>query len=398
MATRKPLPSISDAAWLNAAELQSVMRVIAEAGGEARVAGGAIRNELMGEPVTEIDLATTLPPEAVMKACQAAGFGVHPIGIDHGTVTVVHKGHALEVTTLRKDVETDGRRAKVKFTDDWQADAMRRDFTMNAIYADGSGKIYDFTDGYKDILTRRVRFVGKPQQRIKEDCLRILRFFRFHARYGKGNLPDKAGLAACIKLKAGLRTLSAERIRQEMLKLLEARHAVPTLKVMARASILKGLLPHHDDWRVLDRLPRDGLLRLMVLSKDPRALKDHFRLSNDEAKRIAQWLDAPPLSPKLRDTERRHLLYQIGERAWRDRVATCQANARASLRDKRWLELLQLPNHWQAPRFPVTGKDLLSAGLAHGPAIGETLRHLEDYWIASDFKPTKEQLLEMTKS
>jgi poly(A) polymerase len=395
MATRKPLPSISDAPWLSAAALQALLRAIADAGGEARVAGGAVHNHLMGRPVNDIDIASTLPPDQLEKICRRAGYAVHPVGIEHGTIVVVIKGHTFEVTTLRKDVETDGRRAKVKFTDDWQADAMRRDFTINAMYADAAGNIYDFAEGYKDIQTRRVRFVGKAEERIREDYLRILRFFRFHARYGKGRAPDRIGLAACTKLKAGLRKLSAERIRQEMLKLLEAEHAVPTLKIMARSGILKALLPHTEDWRVLDRLPRDGLMRLMLLTKQPRDLKAQMRLSNDEGKRIARWLNAPSVSPKLRDTEQRSILYQIGAETWRDAVATHWAQSRASKSDPAWQSLADLPALWQPPKFPLNGNDLIQHGLAQGPGIGAILRQLEDHWIASDFKLDKQQLLEM---
>ena len=180
------LPSFARVSWLRAASLQTLFAAIGDAGGEARVAGGAVRNALLKIPVADIDLATTLSPERTMQVCKAAGFAVHPTGIDHGTVTVVADHHPYEVTTLRHDVETDGRRAKVQYTDDWQADAMRRDFTMNALYCDSRGKLYDFTNGYEDTLRKRIIFVGSPAKRIQEDYLRILRFFRFHARFGKG--------------------------------------------------------------------------------------------------------------------------------------------------------------------------------------------------------------------
>lgn len=386
------LPSLAGAEWLRAPSLQRVIAAIAEAGGEARVAGGAVRNTLLGEPVTEVDLATTLSPEQVTEACTVNGMGVHPTGIEHGTVTVVADHHPYEVTTLRHDVETDGRRAKVKFTDDWEADAMRRDFTMNALFCDARGRIHDFTGGYRDILRRKVIFVGSPEQRIEEDYLRILRFFRFHARYGEG-LPDQAGLDACVRLKAGLEGLSAERIRQEMFKLMAARGAVPTLKLMAEQGILAHLLPYTDDWRVLERLPPDPLLRLAVLAEQPLAMKKRWRLSNQEGRRLAVICSHQPPSPALRALEQKIILYQIGPEAWADLVRIAWARSDAPMDDAAWQNLLDLPERWDIPVLPVSGGDLLAAGMNPGPEIGVTLRRLEDWWVASGFTPGKQDLL-----
>ncbi|MFT3987603.1 CCA tRNA nucleotidyltransferase [Aestuariivirga sp.] len=388
----KKLPSLARARWLKEPGLQRIFAVIAEAGGEARVAGGAVRNALLGVPIADIDVAVTLPPERVAEVCGAAGFAVHPTGIDHGTVTVVALHKPYEVTTLRHDVETDGRRARVEFHDDWEKDALRRDFTMNALYCDARGKITDFTDGYRDILRKRIIFVGDPSQRIHEDYLRILRFFRFHARFGKG-APDKAGLAACRRLAKGIDGLSAERIRQEMLKLLEAPRAIPTLKVMAREKILKCILPYTEEWRVLERLPADGVLRLAMLAEEPRALAHRLRLSNAEAKRIARLLSATPPTPSLRPREQRMILYHLGPETWRDAVHLAWARSRAPLTDPGWKRLLRLPHRWPIPQLPVDGRDLIAHGLAPGPLIGETLKRLEDWWIASDFKPTRSELL-----
>jgi poly(A) polymerase len=379
-------------AWLKEPRLQEVMRVITAAGGEVRVAGGAVRNSLLGEPISDVDLATTLLPEDVVRACKAAGFKVVPTGIEHGTVTVVNRYMPFEVTTLRRDVETDGRRAVVAFTNDWAEDAHRRDFTINAMYCDIDGKGYDFTTGYKDILRKRVRFVGLADERIKEDYLRILRFFRFHARYGKGS-PCPVGLAACAKLKSGLKKISAERLRQEMFKLLIAPRAVETLKVMAATGILKVILPHSEEWRVVDRLPFDAVLRLFVLAKNPDDLKERLRLSNDEALRIAHLGAAPELSPKLRDAEQRMMLFHMGGESWRDVVLVAWAKSRAKLDDAKWQAVLELPQRWPVPKFPVMGKDLIAAGVASGPAMGEQLQALEDWWVASDFVPTREDLL-----
>jgi poly(A) polymerase len=386
------LPSLASESWLKDPALQAVMSAIAARGGEARVAGGAVRNALLGEEVTEVDLATSLTPEQVTEACVAKGMGVHPTGITHGTVTVVADHHPFEVTTLRHDIETDGRRATVKFTDDWEADAMRRDFTMNALYCDAKGRISDFTNGYRDILARRVIFVGDPEQRIREDYLRILRFFRFHARYGEG-APDAAGLAACVRLSAGMDALSAERIRQEMFKLMAAKGAVPTLRLMAEQGILSHLLPYTEDWSVIARLPPDPLLRLAVLALEPLAMRERWRLSNHEAKRLEAISSLVAPTPGLRETEQKIVLYQIGPEAWTDLVRIAWARSDTTMEDSRWRALLSLPQRWHIPVLPVSGGDLLAAGMKPGPEIGATLKALEDWWVASGFTPGKLELL-----
>ena len=386
------LPSLAAEGWLSEPALQRLFAVLAAAGGEGRVAGGAVRNALLGETVTEVDVATTLSPEQVTAACTAAGMKVHPTGVDHGTVTVVVDHHPFEVTTLRHDVETDGRRAKVKFTDDWEADAQRRDFNMNALYCDARGTIYDFVNGWPDVQGRRVVFVGDPGSRITEDYLRILRFFRFHARYGHG-APDQAGLAACAAMKSGLDGLSAERIRQEMFKLMAAPGAVETLKLMAEQGILSQLLPHTDDWGVLERLGPDPLLRLAVLAKDPLSMPERWRLSNHEARRLDDIVSLMPPSPALRPQEQRIILYQHGAEAWRDLVRIAWAQSGAPPGDAGWKDVLELPDRWPIPSLPVSGRDLVAAGMSPGPEFGVKLKKLEDWWVASDFQPTREELL-----
>ena len=390
------LPNLARAPWLNEPRLQAVLAVL-NTGGETRVAGGAVRNALMGLPIRDVDLATSLEPRDVIQLAKGAGFGVHPTGIEHGTVTVVNRAAAFEVTTLRHDVETDGRRAVVAFTKDFADDAARRDFTMNALYCSRKGEIYDYTNGYADILKKKVKFVGVPAERIKEDYLRILRFFRFHAAYGKGK-PDAVGLAACKRLRAGLDGISAERKRQELLKLLVAPRAVETLKVMAETGILKKILPTVDQWRVLSRLPLDPILRLYAMAKEPAALKDSLRLSNDEAARLAALKAAPKLAPTLREKEQRALLYQLGPHCFADAALLSLAQSRAALGDRAWAKLLKLPSRWQAPVFPLTGKDFLERGIAPGPRLGQLLQQIEDYWIAGDFCATKADLLNYFES
>ena len=390
------LPNLGKEKWLNEPRLQAVLAVL-NTGGETRVAGGAVRNALLGLPISDVDLATTLEPRDVMQLAKGAGFGVHPTGVEHGTVTVVNRAAAFQVTTLRRDVETDGRHAKVTFTKNFPEDSARRDFTINAMYCNRKGEITDYTDGYADILKNRVKFVGKASERISEDYLRILRFFRFHAAYGKGAL-DREGLAACKRLRKGLQQISAERIRQELLKLLAAPPAIETLQVMAKAGILKLILPYAEEWRVLKRLPVDPVLRLCVLGKEPNSLKDPLRLSNEEAARVASAVSSPTLSPTLREKERRALAYALGPEQWRDAAHLSFARSRAKLGDRAWAKLLRFADQWQAPTFPLNGGDLLLQGLAAGPQIGEMLRRAEDYWIASDFTANKKDLLTYLES
>ena len=232
---------LGDAAWLKDGAIARLLALLDRDGEEARVVGGAVRNALMKLPVGEIDVATTAVPQDVVRRVEADGLKAVPTGIEHGTVTVVVDGHPFEVTTLRVDIETYGRKAKVVFGRDWQADAARRDFTINALSASPDGRVYDYVGGLADIAAHRVRFIGDPAARIAEDYLRILRFFRFHAWYGQG-VPDATGLHACIAARSGLDMLSRERVRMELLKLMLAPHATPTLAVMAEAGILGTVL------------------------------------------------------------------------------------------------------------------------------------------------------------
>ena len=394
-------PSLADEPWLKAPALRRVFSVVEGGGGVVRVNGGAVRNALMGEPVADIDLSTTLSPEQVTRLCEAAGLGVHPTGIAHGTVTVVSERQPFEVTTLRVDRETYGRRAKVEVTDDWLADAHRRDFTVNALYCTPSGEILDLVDGYADILLRKIRFVGSASKRIAEDYLRILRFFRFQARYGKG-APDAAGLAACTRLRRGLGILPAERIRQEFFKLLVAPRAAATLEIMRDARILAAVVPDEPDIAGLRRMGKidiaqslapDAVLRLAALVERPMDHRDRLRLTNLEMARLEALAVAMPPSPALREAERRRILYRLGMKTWPDAVRLAWARTRARPDDAEWSDLLNLPATWTPPAFPLDGKMLVAQGLEPGRRIGRILSHLEDWWVASDFKPGREALL-----
>ena len=394
--------SLKGHAVLQTVGLKEVFAAIEAAGGEARIVGGAVRNALLGEPVHEVDIATTLQPDATMRAAQSAGLKAHPTGIDHGTVTIVSENNAFEVTTLRHDVETHGRHATVAFTDDWQADAARRDFTMNALYASLDGEIFDPLGGIGDVIQRNVRFAGDPETRIREDFLRILRFFRFHAQYGDG-APDGAGLAACARLRDGLKQLSRERVGQEMRKLLLAKGAAPAARHMNDTGVSEVLFGRELDYAVLERLAAidaaNGLspdypLRLAAsLTMSADQLGDSLRLPNADVRAIAALRDAMPPSPALRDNERKVVLYQTGAQTFARAVRLAWAEGDAPADDTGWLELLKLPQQWPVPSLPVTGADLIAAGLEPGPELGATLRRLEDWWVATGFTASREELL-----
>jgi poly(A) polymerase len=406
-ASRDRPPNLARHAFLQDPLLRRVFAALNADGGEARVAGGAVRNALLEEPVTDIDIATTETPERVTALAGRAGLVVHPTGLSHGTVTVVASAEgrmrAFEVTTLRRDVETDGRHATVSFTDDWLADARRRDFTINALYCDARGTVHDPLGVYRDLVERKVRFVGDPEDRIREDYLRILRFFRFHAQYGKGRL-DKEGLAAATALKAGARTLSGERIAAELRKLLLAAGVTAVVKTMARRSILAAVLPGPLDAKSLEAMVAidaragetpDAMLRLAVLTRaSPDKLKEALKLANVDWKRLLALEMSPDITPALSEHERRVMLYRLGSTGFRDAVRLHWARAGAPADSTEWSGLLGLAAQWTVPHFPVTGADLLARGFAPGPAIGHTLRALEDWWCAQGFEPRKDAILD----
>ncbi len=398
-------PSLAGESWLNAEPLQRLLALLSAGDGEARVAGGAVRNALLGEPIADIDIATTLPPWRVTELAIGAGMSVHATGVAHGTVTVViHVGkdtHTFEVTTLRIDTETDGRRAKVAFTDDWTADASRRDFTINAMYCDADGTLFDPLGGYQDLADRVVRFAGDPHARIEEDYLRILRFFRFHARYGRGDM-DEAALQACIDHKTSLGTLSGERIRAELLKLVVARRAVDTIAVMDKTGIFRCAfsadvrLKPFEHMIAIDQansFKADAELRLGVLVEPQTAPLERLRLSNEQHARLRALPADSSLSPQLREHELQIVLYQMGKSRFADAVRHGWALSLAPVDDPGWLGLLKFAEDWPVPVFPVTGKDLIERGVAPGREMGDKLRALEDWWMAAGFPDDKNEIL-----
>lgn len=407
--------SLADEAWL-AGSVRRILTILAEGGHEGRVVGGAVRNALLGAPVKDVDIATTALPADVMRLAEAAGLGAVPTGVAHGTVTVIADRQPIEVTTLRRDVETFGRQARVSFTTDWRQDAERRDFTLNALYCDASGTVHDPLGGYGDLLARRVRFIGDARERIREDYLRILRFFRFTAEYASG-YPDGDGLAAAIEMAPGMSQLSAERVRAELLRLLGAARAVEIARVMADAGLFDALIGTAGDTRCLSRLASieallnrepDALLRLAALAgmgtgASPSALAERLRLSNADAERLHQAaLPSQALDPSTDEKLARVFIYRFGADAFRDGVLLAWARSDATLDSTgpdwaRWQDRFTLPERWTAPVLPVRGSDLLSRGLAQGPAVGRILRAFEDWWVSEDF-PRDEYLLARTLS
>lgn len=392
-------PSLAGAAWLARQETQTVFRVIAAAGFSVRVVGGAVRNALLGQPVRDIDFATSAPPEEVMALAKAAGLEVVPTGIAHGTVMVIVGHAAFEVTTLRQDVETFGRHARVAFTDDWVGDAQRRDFTINALYCDADGRVSDPLGGAADLAAGRVRFIGEAEARIREDYLRILRFFRFHAEYGRGDI-DVAGLDACVRECDGLRHLSGERIRAELVKLLVAPGAAGSVAAMAEHGILPVVLGGTSDVATFKHMtevddasgyPAEPMLRLATLAlpaTDPAALKTRLRLSTHEAARLGRLVNGiAGLGRAMQEADAKAAIYRLGGSVLADAARLVWARTADPVDDPSWRALLALAAAWQPPVFPLRGADLLARGVAPGPRVGQVLSALEDWWISQGFPP-----------
>jgi poly(A) polymerase len=394
------------AAWLGNGPLMKLLGVLDRDGEEARVVGGAVRNALLGIPAAEIDVATTAVPEDVVRRVEAAGFKAVPTGIEHGTVTVVADGMPFEVTTLRRDVETYGRHAKVAFGRDWKADAERRDFTINAFSAARDGTVYDYVGGLKDLAARRVRFIGDPAKRIAEDYLRILRFFRFHAAYGTAEHPDREGLAACIAGRDGLDRLSRERVRMELMKLLVATHAVPTLVAMSDAGItlrVTGGVAYLGAFENMAKVEQaagagaDPVRRLAALAvwvnEDAERLWQKLRLTNVEHARLVSMGEGWwRISPRLGDNAARSLIYRLGPLPFTDHALLGWARSQASAHDEAWRALATLPQRWSAPAFPLKAADFIKRGVTAGPALGAALRAAEEAWIAAGFPGDEKSL------
>lgn len=380
--------------------------------GCARFVGGCVRNSLLGQPIDDIDIATTLTPDQVTEALEAAGIKVVPTGVDHGTVTAVAEGRPFEITTLRRDVSTDGRRAVVAFTQSWDEDAVRRDFRLNALYADAEGRIFDPTgEGVADARAGRIVFVGDPMTRIREDYLRILRFFRFHAWYGKAEA-DSAALSACKALKGMLSGRAAERTQKELLKLLAAPDPRAALRLMAATGVLSAVLPQVKALTRFETLVAiesehffdiDAELRLAsLLPDDPSVAQDtaeRLRLSNALKDRlVAAAGHEPRIVSWMSPRETRRAVYRLGGRTFADRVKLAWAASDRPATANQWRALIPLAETWTPPVFPLTGEDVVKAGVPRGPMVGQVLREIEDWWIDLDFIDDRMAAVERLKS
>jgi len=386
-----------DAPWLKSGAAARVLALLNGDGEEARVVGGAVRNALLKIPTGDIDIATTALPDEVVRRAKAAGIKCVPTGIEHGTVTLVVDAQPFEVTTLREDTETYGRKAKVAFGRDWVRDAERRDFTINGLSVDVTGLVHDHVGGLADIEARQVRFIGDAAQRIAEDYLRILRFFRMHAAYGAG-APDRTGYLACIAGRAGLSSLSAERVRMEMLKLLVADGAEGAVTAMADAGLLLTIVggvtytgPYAamiSAERALGLAP-DPVRRLAALAvavtEDAKRVAARLRLSNAETKVLDSMGHRWWRLAGMDELRARQRLYRLGEEQYRDRLMLAWARSGESVEDDYWREFAELPQRWTAPKFPLRAADFISRGIAEGPALGHVLTLAEDAWLAEDF-------------
>jgi poly(A) polymerase len=398
-------PSLKDAEWLKRPETERVFAALGVEGIETRAVGGAVRNALLGQEVTEVDLATTARPDKVMALARKAGLKAVPTGIEHGTVTVVADGAPFEVTTLRRDVETFGRHAKVVFTENWEEDARRRDFTLNALYAGPNGTLFDPLGGYADLAAGRVRFIGDAEARIKEDYLRILRFFRFNAYYGKGPL-DQEGLLACVRLRQGLAQLSAERVWVEFKRILVAPEAFAAIEAVFDYGLLTEILGGVPRLQRLGRLitietalgcAPNAPLRLAALavfaSEDAPRLMARLKLSNAEQAVLALGADDAPGGKLPDEAMAKRLLYALSPDRFAPRLLLAWAASGAPPEDPDWRGAFTLPDRWRAPSFPLRGSDITTLGGVEGPAVGEILRRIETEWIESSFALPREALL-----
>jgi len=393
--------------WMKEASCRSVMRALAAKGGEARFVGGVVRDALLKRPIKDIDIATPLLPDEVMKRIKAAKLKAVPTGIDHGTVTAVAGKRHYEITTLRRDVKTYGRHAEVEFAADWAEDAQRRDFTMNALFLDAEGRVFDYVEGLPDLEAGRVRFVGDPATRIREDVLRLLRFYRFFAHYGK-TAPDGPARIACRILAYLLPNLSGERVAAETLRLLEARDPLPALQFMQEDGVLSALLPEAAGLEKLRNLVAleaqlkigikskpDPLRRLAaLLGRDADLVASRLKFSSAQRARLIELTATPALDIAANAQAQRGALYHLGKETYIDRALLAAA---ATGDAKRLKPLLALAKKWKPVEFPLKGRDLTRLGMKPGPELGQLLHALAAWWEAGDFKANRKSCLAEAK-
>jgi poly(A) polymerase len=403
-------PRLQPLPWMAAPETTAVFNTLKSGGAQARFVGGCVRDALAGRPVNDLDIATDAEPAQVIALMQAAGFKTIPLGLAHGTVMVVVGGESFEITTLRRDIETDGRRAKVEFTNDWEADAARRDLTFNALSLDIDGNIYDPFNGVEDLEAGRVRFVGDAATRIREDFLRLLRYYRFFAHYGRPPA-DSDARAACRALVSGLDQLSGERVRAELFKLLAAPDPALTLDMMREDGVMRGVIQGDGNIERLARLvavenmenTADPVRRLFALlsvnSDDLRRIARRLRLSNSELEGLLRLADgAGRLHAHMESVALRRHIYRLGPAAareltimaWADDVVDDRAD---DDNEAGWRAVIGVIDGWTPIALPVTGSDVLRLGVEAGAPVGVFLRDVEDWWMAGDFKADRKSCL-----
>lgn len=390
----KIVTRITEQKWIKSTETVAVMKALTANGAVARFVGGCVRNALLNLSVSDVDIATDSLPEETVKLLEKAGIRAVPTGIKHGTVTAVIKKKHFEITTLRSDIKTNGRHAEVAFSKSWTEDAKRRDLTINTFFADLDGTVYDPLDSFEDLKNGVIRFVGNPKKRLEEDILRLLRFFRFYAYYGRSILDD-AALEACREKAPNLKNLSGERVRDELFKILKAPDPKAVLLLMQKNGILEHFLPEAINFNRLNQMVQlektyfeaDALRRLAAVfgAADIKETALRLRLSNKEKNRLIAIVtsDFYPETEK----EMHRFIYYNSKELFIDLVLMNWA-------DDKWRDILEKATSWQVPKFPISGKDMQAIGIKKGTEIGKTLKSLENWWIENDFTADKEQLLE----
>jgi poly(A) polymerase len=398
-AAQEPL-SLAPQPWMQEEPTRRVLEALAAGGAEARFIGGSVRDALLGRPIGDIDIATPAPPETVIELLQRSGIKVVPTGLAHGTVTAVVPPRHFEITTLRRDVETYGRHARVAFDADWAADAARRDFTMNAIFLAADGRLFDPVGGAADLRAGRVRFVGDPATRIAEDVLRLLRYYRFEAGFGKIAGGDREARAACRAARDRLPTLSAERVQQELMKLFDTPDPLPALEMMREDGVLAAALPEAHRLDRLARLialepQRDPLRRLAAAIETEHEgaarLAERLRFPNQWRARLAGLAPPWPLDPAKDARAQRQALYRLGAERYRD-IALLLA-AEGQIAPPRLSELLDLADGWTAPHFPLKGRDVAALGVPPGDRVGRLLEAVRQWWEEGDFAASRGECL-----
>ncbi|MCD6035800.1 MAG: tRNA nucleotidyltransferase [Rickettsiales bacterium] len=397
--TKISLPS-----WVLTPETKAVCEALSQGNIAPRLVGGCVRDILAGASGADIDIATALTPEEVMARLSARGIKVVPTGIDHGTVTAVLNHIPFEITTLRKDTACDGRHAKVTYTDNWEEDAARRDFTINAMSMTIDGTLYDYFGGREDLAQGIVRFVGDADARVREDYLRILRFFRFYARFGRGSV-DKAGLAACSLHQAGIDQLSGERIQQEMLKLLQIPGSLCAISLMVREGIASRIIPGIENTNLLSNLlevekeakqKKDvnrALVRLAALVRgalsQTKDVANRWKLSRADAEHLDELCNPRyQIVSDMSEAAQKAVLRQLGKPLFMERVLLTWAEE-GVVHKEAFQQMLTLAMHWEVPEFPVQGKDILALGIAPGKQVGDILKTAEAWWEEEGYAPDK---------